>query len=101
MDTVWKLRWKMDGDTMYGAYSCLDCGKTFDEPKRWEELHGLDSPPYEDFSGCPYCGGAYTRTILCDGCEKPITGDFVEIEPTGDRFCDECFMMKSLGEDDP
>ena len=85
---------------MYGEYTCLDCGKTFDEPKRWEERHGLESPPYEDFSGCPYCGGAYTRTILCDGCEKPITGDFVEIEPTGDRFCDECFMMKSLGEDD-
>lgn len=85
---------------MYGEYTCLDCGQTFDEPKRWEEHHGLDSPPYEDFSGCPYCGGAYTRTILCDGCEKPITGDFVEIEPTGDRFCDECFMMKSLGEDD-
>ena len=44
---------------MYGEYTCLDCGKTFDDPKRWEERHGLDSPPYEDFSGCPYCGGAY------------------------------------------
>ena len=36
---------------MYGEYTCLDCGKTFDDPKRWEERHGLDSPPYEDFSG--------------------------------------------------
>lgn len=85
---------------MYGEYTCLDCGRDFDEPKHWEERHGLDSPPYEHFSGCPYCGGAYIHTTLCDGCGKPITGDFVEIEPTGDRFCDACFMMKSLGEDD-
>ena len=57
---------------MYGEYTCLDCGKTFDDPKRWEERHGLDSPPYEDFSGCPYCGGAYARTILCDACGDVI-----------------------------
>jgi DNA-directed RNA polymerase subunit RPC12/RpoP len=86
---------------MYGEYTCLDCGKTFDDPKRWEERHGLDSPPYEDFSGCPYCGGAYTRTILCDACGEPIVGDYVKIQTTGDCYCDECFMMKSLGEDDP
>lgn len=48
---------------MYGEYTCLDCGKTFDDPKRWEERHGLDSPPYEDFSGCPYCGGAYVLSF--------------------------------------
>ena len=86
---------------MYGEYTCLDCGKTFDDPKRWEERHGLDSPPYEDFSGCPYCGGAYTRTILCDACGEPIVCDYVKIQTTGDCYCDECFMMKSLGEDDP
>ena len=67
---------------MYGEYTCLDCGKTFDDPKRWEERHGLDSPPYEDFSGCPYCGGAYTRTILCDACGEPIVGDYVKIQTT-------------------
>lgn len=33
---------------MYGEYTCLDCGKTFDDPKRWEKRHGLDSPPYLD-----------------------------------------------------
>lgn len=51
-------------------------------------------------AGCPYCGGAYTRTILCDACGEPIVGDYVKIQTTGDCYCDECFMMKSLGEDD-
>lgn len=23
---------------MYGEYTCLDCGKTFDDPKRWEDV---------------------------------------------------------------
>jgi hypothetical protein len=84
---------------MYGEYTCLDCGETFDEPKKWIERHGLDSPPYEKFSGCPFCGGSYTQTILCDGCGCPIIGDYVQIQVTGNRYCDECFMLKSLDED--
>lgn len=74
---------------MYGEYTCLDCGETFDEPKKWIEQHGLDSPPYEKFSGCPFCGGSYTQTILCDGCGCPIIGDYVQIQVTGSRYCDE------------
>lgn len=85
---------------MYGEYTCLDCGKTFDEPKRWIEHHGLDSPPYESFCGCPYCGGTYTHTILCDSCGHPISNEYVKIQTTGACYCDECFMIKSLGEDD-
>ena len=38
---------------------------------------------------------------LCDACGEPIVGDYVKIQTTGDCYCDECFMMKSLGEDDP
>lgn len=40
-------------------YHCIDCDRDFDEPKEYEERHGLDTPPYEKFNGCPYCGGAY------------------------------------------
>ena len=36
-----------------------------------------------------------------DELEYPIVGDYVKIQTTGDCYCDECFMMKSLGEDDP
>ena len=82
----------------YGMYTCLDCGETFDDPKRWSERHGLETPPYEEMSGCPYCGGPYYPTILCDGCGQPITGDYVQIETTGDRYCDECYLKRSLGE---
>lgn len=81
---------------MYGEFTCLDCGETFDEPRHWVERHGLDSPPYESFSGCPFCGGNYVHTILCDSCGHPILGEYVQIQTTGNRYCDECFMMKSL-----
>ena len=84
---------------MLGEYTCLDCGATFDEPKRWEERHGLDTPPYEQWSGCPFCGGAYAPTIICDSCGEPITGDYVRVEPSGEPFCDSCFMLKSFGDD--
>lgn len=40
-------------------YVCLDCQKTFETPKYWMDKHGLDSPPYETWRGCPYCGGTY------------------------------------------
>lgn len=84
---------------MPGEYTCLDCGETFDEPKRWEETHGLDTPPYEQWSGCPFCGGAYASTIVCDGCGEAITGDYIRIELSGEHFCDSCFMLKSFGEE--
>lgn len=77
----------------------MDCGATFDEPKRWVERHGLDIPPYEEFSGCPACDGAYANTIICDGCGEAITGDYARIESSGECYCDSCFMIKSLGDD--
>ncbi len=85
---------------MYGDYTCLDCGRTFDVPHRWTERHGFISPPYERNSCCPYCGGDYARTILCDGCGEPITGDYVQIEIAGKRYCDQCFLMRSLDENE-
>lgn len=41
------------------AFRCRDCGEVFDTPKEWVETHGLDYGPYERWSGCPACGGAF------------------------------------------
>ena len=38
-------------------FRCIDCGKTFRTPKTRYEKHGLDTPPYEEWDCCPYCGG--------------------------------------------
>ncbi len=88
------------GQALNPEYICLECGALFDEPKKWVERHGLDTPPYEEHRGCPNCGGAFVRTVLCDGCGEVITGDYVKIGPTGDCFCDSCFTLKSLEDDE-
>ena len=46
-------------------YKCTECGNLFEEGEQaaWEETHGLDSPPYEKFSGCPVCKGGYEESI--------------------------------------
>ncbi len=77
-------------------YICLECIKTFDEPKRFEERHGLDTPPYEVTYGCPYCGGAFQDAIRCDCCGEVITDSYVEIDEGGKRYCDCCFIMRNI-----
>ena len=84
-------------DARFGGvivYICLDCGETFEEPKRYTETHGLDSPPYEEWNVCPYCGGA--TTYKCDVCGKWIDGEFVEILPNHEVYCDKCFDLKDI-----
>lgn len=78
-------------------YVCLDCGHTFSDPEHYIDTHGLDSPPYESWNGCPYCGGAYRETYLCDCCGNWIDTDtYVEI---GDeRYCENCFTICKLEE---
>jgi hypothetical protein len=76
-------------------YICLDCEKIFDFPELWTEKHGLDNPPYEEWWGCPYCGGMYVEAIYCDRCTKPIIGDYVHII-TGENICEDCFTFKNI-----
>ena len=78
-------------------YICLDCGCIFEEPESYTETHGLDYPPYEEYCGCPSCGGGYTETYICDCCGSFIETDtYVQI---GDeRYCENCFVIKELGE---
>lgn len=72
-------------------FICLDCGKIFDEPRYWKETHGLDHGPYENFSGCPNCGGAYTDAY-CHYCGEPIDIDGYE-EFNGEIYCGYCLEI--------
>lgn len=78
-------------------FICLDCGCVFDEPKHWIETHGLDSPPYEEWDGCPSCGGAYVETYKCDNCGDWINGEYVKLK-NGDNFCENCYEIREIGE---
>lgn len=78
-------------------FICLDCGCVFDEPKHWIETHGLDSPPYEEWDGCPSCGGTYAETHKCDNCGDWINGEYVKLK-NGDNFCENCYEIREIGE---
>lgn len=76
-------------------FVCLECGNVFEEPQYWEETHGLDHGPYEAFSGCPDCAGAYVEAYECDCCGEVINTDtYVEIEDQ--KYCEHCFTIKRL-----
>ena len=77
---------------------CLDCGNIFDEPKRWEETHGLEYGPYEHWSGCPDCGGAYVEAHRCDGCGEWIATE-TYVKMGNERYCEDCFEICDLADD--
>lgn len=79
-------------------YFCLDCGHMFEEPEHFIDTHGLDAPPYEERDGCPECGGAYTRTYECGCCGRYIACNYVKVD--GERYCDECYRVYELGDED-
>ena len=79
-------------------YICLDCGKIFETPAHFAESHGFDTPPYEEFDGCPECGGAFVEAFECEHCGQLITGDYIELAD-GSRYCEECYCFKTVGED--
>ena len=78
-------------------FICLDCGCVFDEPKHWIETHGLDSPSYEEWDGCPSCGGAYAETYKCDGCNDWLCGTYAETK-NGNKYCENCYEIREVGE---
>lgn len=78
-------------------FICLDCGCVFYEPKHWIETHGLDSPPYEEWDGCPSCGGAYAETYKCDGCNDWLCGTYAETK-NGNKYCENCYEIREVGE---
>ena len=80
-------------------YVCLDCEHIFSEPNYWRETHGLDCGPYEDFDGCPICGGAYATAYECNECGGWITGEYVKTAG-GHRICENCYHTMEIGDED-
>ena len=78
---------------------CLDCGHTFWEAVHYVETHMLDTPPYEEWHGCPHCGGPFTKAHKCDCCDKWIDGSYIKLS-SGERICENCFTSYDLGEED-
>ena len=68
-------------------YRCANCGNLFEEGEQavWEETHGLDSPPYETWSGCPVCRGDYEEVHQCKKC-----GDWHSEDELYDGWCEDC-----------
>ena len=52
-------------------YRCENCGHLFEDGEQavWEERHGLDTPPYEKWDGCPLCHGDYEEVHQCQECD--------------------------------
>ena len=82
-------------------FVCTNCGHVFDEDEVvvWEEQHGLDYGPYEQWSGCPRCTHNYVEAHRCDGCDDWITGRYVKLD-NGKRFCENCFSIMELDDED-
>lgn len=80
-------------------FICLDCGAIFCDTKHYVEKHNLDTPPYEEWNGCPMCGGSYAEAHECDECEHWITGEYIKTA-SGRRVCENCYSVMDLGEED-
>ena len=82
-------------------YICLECGAKFETPTSYREYRGecFGYGSYEEFDACPCCGGAFTETYECDGCGELITGEYVELVD-GSKYCEECYCVKDIGEND-
>ena len=76
-------------------YRCCECGNLFEEGEQavWEERHGLDSPPYEKWDGCPVCRGDYDEVYQCKGC-----GDWHTDDELYDGWCEKC-LRESINYD--
>ena len=81
------------------AYICLDCNRTFKVPKHYVETHNFDTPPYEEYNGCPFCGGAYAEAYECDECGQYITGSYIKTK-SGARICENCYEIYDIGDED-
>ena len=83
---------------MEEQFVCVECGFVFSQPNEYYEHHGLDTPPYEHFSVCPHCGGAYVPAKRCDNCGNVITDDYIAADD-GRKYCDQCYTMRTLDDD--
>ena len=80
------------------AYICLGCNEVFRAPMRYVEMHNLDTPPYEEYYACPFCGDAYAEAYECEECGKHITGTYIKTK-CGVRICENCYTVYELGDE--
>lgn len=70
-----------------GNYYCPDCGKTFEWPHIYVEMHGFTYGPGETWSVCPYCKEpGWGDTTYCEECGEPHLA-----EELTDNFCEACY----------
>ena len=72
-------------------YICENCGHLFDEPKRYVDKHNLDTPPYEEYLGCPKCGSVdYDEAVVCHRCGEIVA--FSQTNTYGEElYCENCY----------
>ena len=80
-------------------FVCLECGNLFEEPEHWEETHGLSTPPYEQWSGCPRCRNGYVETFRCNCCDEWIIDDTYIKTEDDKRYCFNCYRVMYLGDE--
>lgn len=68
-------------------FKCYDCGKTFFEPKNYQEKMGehFGFPAYESFSGCPHCSGSFEEAVQCKKC-----GEWFFEDELTEGLCEDC-----------
>lgn len=79
------------------SYTCLDCKLEFDEPDTLIEHYSLVDHLFEQHLCCPYCGGPFTQTHLCDECGEMITDTYIKLQD-GTELCSNCFTVRDFGE---
>ena len=53
-------------------YICLDCQHMFNTPRHFREMSPGEPLPFDEWDGCPECGGDYVPLTICDFCGEPI-----------------------------
>lgn len=68
---------------------CNECGSTFEDDAVavWNERHGFSEPPYENWTGCPFCYGGYEEAKQCERC-----GDYHREESIYNNWCLDCLQ---------
>lgn len=80
-------------------FVCLDCGCIFENTRHYVEKHNLNTPPYEEWDGCPSCDGSYAEAHKCDECDEWIAGEYIKTA-SGQRICENCYNTMELGDED-
>lgn len=74
---------------------CVECSNTFDRPRLYKDKICGEPLPFDEWYGCPYCGGEFTTLHTCSLCNESITEDCILLK-TGEYICSNCFETVSI-----